>query len=60
METSTTDRTALDRARRSRDPRFDGRFFVGVTTTVCSSRCWPSGMSKVKGVLYSSSVSLAG
>jgi AraC family transcriptional regulator of adaptative response / DNA-3-methyladenine glycosylase II len=26
-------RTALDRARRSRDPRFDGRFFVGVTST---------------------------
>ena len=24
-------RRALDRARRSRDPRFDGRFFVGVT-----------------------------
>jgi AraC family transcriptional regulator of adaptative response / DNA-3-methyladenine glycosylase II len=26
-------RTALDRARRSRDPRFDGRFFVAVTST---------------------------
>ena len=26
-------RAALDRARRSRDPRFDGRFFVGVTST---------------------------
>ena len=26
-------RPALDRARRSRDPRFDGRFFVGVTST---------------------------
>ena len=26
-------RSALDRARRSRDPRFDGRFFVGVTST---------------------------
>jgi AraC family transcriptional regulator of adaptative response / DNA-3-methyladenine glycosylase II len=33
METSTTDRAALDRARRSRDPRFDGRFFIGVTST---------------------------
>jgi AraC family transcriptional regulator of adaptative response / DNA-3-methyladenine glycosylase II len=33
METSTTDRAALDRARRSRDPRFDGRFFVAVTST---------------------------
>lgn len=26
-------RSALDRARRSRDARFDGRFFVGVTST---------------------------
>jgi AraC family transcriptional regulator of adaptative response / DNA-3-methyladenine glycosylase II len=33
METSTAARAALDRARRSRDPRFDGRFFVGVTST---------------------------
>src|SRR5512135_1152550 len=33
MEASTTDRAALDRARRSRDPRFDGRFFVAVTST---------------------------
>ncbi len=27
------DRRACDRARRSRDARFDGRFFIGVTTT---------------------------
>jgi AraC family transcriptional regulator of adaptative response / DNA-3-methyladenine glycosylase II len=27
------DRLACDRARRSRDPRFDGRFFIAVTTT---------------------------
>ena len=27
------DRAACDRARRSRDARFDGRFFIGVTTT---------------------------
>jgi AraC family transcriptional regulator of adaptative response / DNA-3-methyladenine glycosylase II len=27
------DRRACDRARRSRDPRWDGRFFIGVTTT---------------------------
>src|SRR5512144_711779 len=26
-------RAALERARRARDPRFDGRFFVGVTST---------------------------
>ncbi|HXY40657.1 MAG TPA: AlkA N-terminal domain-containing protein [Vicinamibacteria bacterium] len=36
METATAAlpaRRALDRARRARDPRFDGRFFVGVTST---------------------------
>ena len=33
METSTAGIAALHRARRSRDPRFDGRFFVGVTST---------------------------
>ena len=27
------DRAVCDRARRSRDPRFDGRFFIGVTST---------------------------
>src|SRR6186997_619828 len=27
------DRAACDRARQSRDARFDGRFFIGVTTT---------------------------
>jgi AraC family transcriptional regulator of adaptative response / DNA-3-methyladenine glycosylase II len=27
------DRRTCDRARRSRDPRFDGRFFIGVTST---------------------------
>ena len=38
------DQRALDRARRSRDPRFDGRFFIAVTSTgiycrpVCPSR----------------------
>ena len=36
METAATAlpaRAALDRARRARDPRFDGRFFVAVTST---------------------------
>ena len=35
------DRRTCDRARRSRDPRFDGRFFIGVTTTrvYCRSVC---------------------
>ncbi|MGH9389883.1 MAG: Ada metal-binding domain-containing protein, partial [Vicinamibacteria bacterium] len=27
------DRLACDRARLSRDPRFDGRFFIAVATT---------------------------
>jgi len=27
------DRGALDRARVSRDPRFDGKFFIAVTST---------------------------
>ncbi len=32
-EVSGLRRGALDRARRSRDPRFDGRFFIAVTST---------------------------
>ena len=32
-EINGLDRRALDRARTSRDPRFDGKFFVAVTTT---------------------------
>jgi AraC family transcriptional regulator of adaptative response / DNA-3-methyladenine glycosylase II len=46
METiAGMDAEALDRARLSRDARFDGRFFVAVTTTgiycrpICPSRC---------------------
>ncbi|MGH8148454.1 MAG: AlkA N-terminal domain-containing protein [Steroidobacteraceae bacterium] len=33
LNPSEFDRRVLDRARASRDPRFDGRFFVGVTST---------------------------
>lgn len=39
------DRSALERARLSRDPRFDGKFFIAVTSTgiycrpICPSRC---------------------
>lgn len=35
------DRAALDRARHSRDPRFDGKFFIAVTSTkiYCRSIC---------------------
>src|SRR5258708_29446150 len=41
---SGLDLEALDRARISRDPRFDGRFYIGVTSTgiycrpICPSR----------------------
>jgi AraC family transcriptional regulator of adaptative response / DNA-3-methyladenine glycosylase II len=47
------DRRACDRARRSRDPRFDGRFFIGVTTTrvYCRPIC-PARAPKDEHVRY--------
>jgi AraC family transcriptional regulator of adaptative response / DNA-3-methyladenine glycosylase II len=47
------DRGALDRARLSRDPRFDGKFFIAVTSTgiYCRPVC-PSPTSKVSNVRY--------
>jgi AraC family transcriptional regulator of adaptative response / DNA-3-methyladenine glycosylase II len=47
------DREALDRARRSRDPRFDGKFFIAVTSTgiYCRPVC-PSPTSKSANVRY--------
>jgi AraC family transcriptional regulator of adaptative response / DNA-3-methyladenine glycosylase II len=53
METSTVARAALDRARRSRDPRFDGRFFVGVTSTgvYCRPIC-PAPSPRESNVRY--------
>jgi AraC family transcriptional regulator of adaptative response / DNA-3-methyladenine glycosylase II len=47
------DRLACDRARRSRDPRFDGRFFIGVTTTriYCRPIC-PVRAPKDENVRY--------
>jgi AraC family transcriptional regulator of adaptative response / DNA-3-methyladenine glycosylase II len=47
------DREALDRARRSRDPRFDGKFFIAVTSTgiYCRPIC-PSPTSKSSNVRY--------
>jgi AraC family transcriptional regulator of adaptative response / DNA-3-methyladenine glycosylase II len=47
------DRTALDRARLSRDARFDGRFFIAVTSTgiYCRPIC-PSPTSKSTNVRY--------
>jgi len=47
------DRRALDRARLSRDARFDGRFFIAVTSTgiYCRPIC-PSPTSKSTNVRY--------
>lgn len=47
------DRSALDRARISRDARFDGRFFIAVTSTgiYCRPIC-PSPTSKNTNVRY--------
>jgi AraC family transcriptional regulator of adaptative response / DNA-3-methyladenine glycosylase II len=47
------DRLACDRARRSRDPRFDGCFFVGVTSTriYCRPIC-PARAPKDENVRY--------
>jgi AraC family transcriptional regulator of adaptative response / DNA-3-methyladenine glycosylase II len=47
------DRWALDRARLSRDPRFDGKFFIGVTSTgiYCRPIC-PSPTSNIANVRY--------
>ncbi|HVO13497.1 MAG TPA: AlkA N-terminal domain-containing protein [Vicinamibacteria bacterium] len=46
-------RAVLDRARRARDPRFDGRFFVGVTSTgiYCRPVC-PASTPRAAHVRY--------
>ncbi|MBI5502651.1 MAG: DNA-3-methyladenine glycosylase 2 family protein [Deltaproteobacteria bacterium] len=53
-------RRVLDRARRSRDPRFDGRFFVGVTSTgvYCRPVC-PAPAPKDAHVRYFASAAAA-
>lgn len=47
------DRSVCDRARRSRDARFDGRFFIGVTTTriYCRPIC-PARAPKDEPIRY--------
>lgn len=47
------DREVCDRARRSRDARFDGRFFIGVTSTgvYCRPIC-PAREPKQEHILY--------
>ncbi|MGH9332895.1 MAG: bifunctional transcriptional activator/DNA repair enzyme AdaA, partial [Vicinamibacteria bacterium] len=54
------DRQACDRARRSRDARFDGRFFIGVTTTrvYCRPIC-PARAPKDEHVRYFPSAAAA-
>jgi AraC family transcriptional regulator, regulatory protein of adaptative response / DNA-3-methyladenine glycosylase II len=54
------DRRACDRARRSRDPRWDGRFFIGVTTTrvYCRPIC-PARAPKDEHVRYFPSAAAA-
>jgi AraC family transcriptional regulator of adaptative response / DNA-3-methyladenine glycosylase II len=63
VETSPTvlsPRAALDRARRSRDPRFDGRFFVGVSSTgiYCRPIC-PAPSARDRHVRYFPSAAAA-
>ena len=54
------DRSALDRARLSRDARFDGRFFIAVTSTgiYCRPIC-PSPTSKTTNVRYAATAAAA-
>ena len=54
------DRRACDRARRSRDARFDGRFFIGVTSTgvYCRPIC-PARAPKDEHVRYFPSAAAA-
>ena len=54
------DQRTCDRARRSRDPRFDGRFFIGVTSTrvYCRTIC-PARAPKDEHVRYFPSAAAA-
>src|SRR5882672_10826591 len=54
------DQRVCDRARRSRDARFDGRFFIGVTTTgiYCRPIC-PARAPKDENVRYFPSAAAA-
>jgi len=59
--TITLDPRVLDRARRSRDPRFDGRFFMAVTTTgsYCRPICPAAPTPKRANVRYFPSAAAA-
>lgn len=60
MEDLTLDWRVCSRARLSRDPRFDGKFFIGVLTTgvYCRSIC-PAPTCKEKNVRYFPSAAAA-
>lgn len=54
-------RTVCDRARLARDARFDGRFFIGVTSTriYCRPVCPAAAAPKPKNILYFPSAAAA-
>ena len=61
QEMPTFDATVLERARLSRDPRFDGKFFIAVTSTgiYCRPICPASPSPKRGNVRYFSSAAAA-
>ncbi|MGH8270521.1 MAG: bifunctional transcriptional activator/DNA repair enzyme AdaA, partial [Steroidobacteraceae bacterium] len=61
QETLPFDTTMLERARLSRDPRFDGKFFIAVTSTgiYCRPICPASPSPKRDNVRYYSSAAAA-
>ena len=61
QETPTFDSTVLERARLSRDPRFDGKFFIAVTSTgiYCRPICPASPSPKRGNVRYFTSAAAA-
>ena len=58
---NVTDNEVFERARLSRDARFDGRFFIGVKTTgiYCRPIC-PANMPKSQNVAFYSTAAAAG
>jgi AraC family transcriptional regulator, regulatory protein of adaptative response / DNA-3-methyladenine glycosylase II len=61
MQEMASDPTVLERARLSRDPRFDGKFFIAVTSTgiYCRPICPASPSPRRSNVRYFSSAAAA-